>query len=53
MKIQCAGDEGRMILHALPRIGLYSPWRGNMDEGWTRYVFDTFGIPYRVATWRL
>ena len=41
-----AGDEGRTVLHALPRIGLYSPWRGNMDEGWTRYLFDTFGIPY-------
>ena len=19
---------------------------GNMDEGWTRYVFDTFNVPY-------
>ncbi|MFN3419824.1 MAG: M14 family zinc carboxypeptidase [Pyrinomonadaceae bacterium] len=30
-----------------PRIGLY---RGNvpsMDEGWTRFVFDLFRIPYR------
>ena len=28
------------------RIGLYQSSRGNMDEGWTRYVFDTFNIPY-------
>ena len=28
------------------RIGLYQSWRGNMDEGWTRYVFDDFGIPF-------
>jgi hypothetical protein len=30
------------------RIGLYQSWRGNMDEGWTRYVFDDMGIPYKT-----
>jgi hypothetical protein len=29
-----------------PRIGLFQSWRGNMDEGWTRYVFDDLGIPF-------
>lgn len=29
------------------RIGVYKNSRaGNMDEGWTRYVFDTFNVPY-------
>ena len=28
------------------RVGLYQSWRSNMDEGWTRYVFDDLGIPY-------
>jgi len=28
------------------RIGVYHSSRGNMDEGWTRYVFDTFNVPY-------
>jgi zinc carboxypeptidase len=28
------------------RIGIYQGARGNMDEGWTRYVFDTFNVPY-------
>ncbi len=30
------------------RIGLYQSWRGNMDEGWTRYVFDDMGIPFKT-----
>jgi Zinc carboxypeptidase len=28
------------------RTGIYKAARGNMDEGWTRYVFDTFNVPY-------
>jgi hypothetical protein len=28
------------------RIGIYKGWIGNMDEGWTRFVFDTFNVPY-------
>jgi hypothetical protein len=29
------------------RIGIYQNSRaGNMDEGWTRYVFDSFNVPY-------
>lgn len=28
------------------RIGLYRGWMSNMDEGWTRFVFDSFNIPY-------
>jgi hypothetical protein len=29
------------------RVGIYQSARGNMDEGWTRYVFDTFNVPYQ------
>ena len=29
-----------------PRIGLYQSWSSNMDEGWTRYVFDNLDVPY-------
>lgn len=33
-------------LNSLPRVGLYAPWSGSMDEGWTRFVFDRFGLPF-------
>jgi len=28
------------------RIGIYKGWTSNMDEGWTRFIFDTFNVPY-------
>ena len=29
-----------------PRVGVYRSYAGAMDEGWTRWVFDTWKIPY-------
>src|SRR2546430_1550580 len=34
-----AGPEG-------PRIGLYRSYDASMDEGWTRWLFDTWHVPY-------
>lgn len=34
-----------VIAHA-PRIALYQPWTSNMDEGWTRWVFDNYGFVF-------
>jgi hypothetical protein len=28
------------------RIGIYQNYNASMDEGWTRYVFDTYRIPF-------
>ena len=28
------------------RIGIYKSYAESMDEGWTRYVFDTYKIPF-------
>ncbi len=28
------------------RVGIYKAATANMDEGWTRFVFDTFNVPY-------
>ncbi len=38
--------DGDIAITKLPRIGLYSPWSGSMDEGWMRWVLDTEKIPY-------
>ena len=29
-----------------PRIGLFSPWSGSMDEGWTRWVLEQYGFEF-------
>ncbi len=29
-----------------PRVGLYKSYDATMDEGWTRWVFDTWQVPY-------
>ena len=37
-------------LKTKPRIGLYKGYTSSMDEGWTRFVFDTFQIPFTSVT---
>ncbi len=37
--------KGR-IVSEMPRIGLYNPWSGSMDEGWMRFVFDLYEMPH-------
>lgn len=33
-----------------PRVGLYKGYTASMDEGWTRFVLDSFQIKYRSIT---
>jgi len=30
----------------LPRIALYQPWTASIDEGWTRWLFEQYGITH-------
>lgn len=40
--------SGRVTGHSVDglRVGLYQPWTASMDEGWTRWVFDGWDLPY-------
>jgi hypothetical protein len=38
--------DSSLAVHA-PRVGLYRPWGGSMDEGWTRLVLDRFGFRHQ------
>lgn len=33
----------------MPRVALVETFFHDMDAGWTRYLFDTYGIPFRVV----
>ncbi len=31
-----------------PRIGLFEPWSGSMDEGWTRWLLEQYGFEFTI-----
>ncbi len=31
-----------------PRLGIYQPWTGSMDEGWTRWVLEQYGFAFTL-----
>lgn len=42
-----AGSSPCELLELKPlRLGLYKPWVANMDEGWTRWIFDNWEFPF-------
>jgi zinc carboxypeptidase len=32
---------------ARPRVGLYRPWTASMDEGWTRWLLESYGFDFQ------
>lgn len=45
---KATGERTRMTKSA--RVALYKPWTASMDEGWTRWLFDTQGVPFTDVT---
>jgi len=37
---------GTVVDAPSPRLALYQPWTANTDEGWTRFVLDSFEYDY-------
>lgn len=31
-----------------PRLGVYSSWQANIDEGWVRWILEQYGFPFEV-----
>jgi hypothetical protein len=36
--------RGRKLAR-MPKVATYKPWQASMDEGWTRWLLDTYGVP--------
>jgi hypothetical protein len=48
-RLKLAGSEESAnwkTVDGMPRIGLYAPWSGVKNEGWLRWVFDEFELPF-------
>ncbi len=40
---------GTALAVKAPRVGLYKSWVASLDEGWTRFILDTNGVPYQTV----
>ncbi len=49
-KVTVGAGANHYTLTRLPRIAVYRPWTGNMDEGWCRWVLEQFHLPYVSLT---
>ncbi len=43
-----AGPKAPAMKIRSPRLGLFQPWGGNMDEGWTRWILEKYEFPFRT-----
>jgi hypothetical protein len=44
LRLQAVGGSMPAGRVAKPRIGLYRPWNASIDEGWTRWLLETYGL---------
>jgi hypothetical protein len=48
--VRLAAGGRELGVRAAPRVALYKPWTANMDEGWTRWVLEQYGVPFANVT---
>ncbi len=46
--LQKAVEKNKTEPLRLPRIALVETFFHDMDAGWTRFIFDTYGLPFKV-----
>ncbi|MGD8321238.1 MAG: M14 family metallopeptidase [Gemmatimonadota bacterium] len=44
LRLQAVGGSMPSTRVERPRIGLYRPWAASIDEGWTRWLLDMYGL---------
>ena len=49
LQVHTGSFTGDLITLKPLRLGLYKPWVANMDEGWTRWIFDKWEFPYSTV----
>lgn len=51
LALQAERTSERADRNPLPRrrIGLYQPWTGSMDEGWTRWMLEQYGFAFTLV----
>jgi hypothetical protein len=42
-------EAGEFVALSRRRVGVYQPWDPSMDEGWTRYVLESFRLPFSTV----
>ncbi len=47
VRLPSESDAGRSEVVRAPRVGIFAPFGGSMDEGWTRMVLERFGFSLR------
>jgi hypothetical protein len=46
LRLQARGGSATGTEVARPRVGLYRPWNASMDEGWTRWLLETYDFAF-------
>ena len=46
LQINMGNSPEKLIKLKSLKLGLFKPWIANMDEGWTRWIFDNWEFPY-------
>ena len=45
-----AAPDGAMWRVEVARVGLFKPWVASMDEGWTRFLLESYEFPFVTLT---